>query len=134
MIPPSRAYLNTTFVTTSTAFSKITLDTISYDANGNFNLAQSRYICPRNGFYLVAAQAHQSQSNTGDRLLAVYRNGATASWGYRSPAPLSTPYALNLADILQCSAGDYLELMIYCSIGVQMGTGPNVSFLSVQPI
>lgn len=111
-----RAYRNAAF-TTGVGWNKIPLDTVSYDPSGNFQLANGRYICPVNGFYQVNASSASNAAASEGLITSIYKNGLEIARGSRTLTGAAGLYNLSASDILQCNAGDYIEMWVYDSIG-----------------
>ena len=110
----ARAYRNAAFSVAS-GWNKVPLDKTSFDAIGGFNLPSSRYVCPVSGLYHVDGNVTANTTAAGLFMVAVYKNGVQRSSGVGAPvAPASsTETNVNVSDIVQCNAGDYLELWFF---------------------
>ncbi len=93
---------------------KVPLDTTSFDPGSNISLANSRYVCPVAGYYQVEANVlANTTSGQGYGYLQIYKNGAAVSTDWISQTPTATGgVGTTTADIIQCNAGDYLELWV----------------------
>jgi hypothetical protein len=134
-LPPSRAYRNAALSITSGAWNKVPLDTISFDTNGYMDVTTNgRYNVPASGSYLVVANAALGAPSGQDAYVSVFKNGVEVSEA-SSPVP-SGGAAVEpvLTDIIQCNAGDYLELYVYCNGNNLYLGGSEVNYLSVVPL
>jgi hypothetical protein len=134
----ARAYRNAALTTTSGAWTKIPVDTVAFDASGGaMQAANGRYVCPTAGYYQVnfelAASAPASTDVTFQA--AVYRNGSLTGIGGADPrvAPNGT-VAVSGGDVIQCNAGDYLELWSFASGAWALSVGTYANYLSVSLI
>lgn len=115
---PARAYKNSTLALGG-GYNKITLDGLSFDPGGYFDVATNyRFNVPTSGTYLVAAQVEATfvSAASADLLSVVRHNGADASYGTRvstSSVYSSNAEASSLSDMISCAAGDYLELWAF---------------------
>lgn len=130
----ARAYRNAAFSVAS-GWNKVPLDKTSFDAIGGFNLPSSRYVCPVSGLYHVDGNVTANTTAAGLFMVAVYKNGVECSSGVGAPvAPASsTETNVNVSDIVQCNAGDYLELWSYSTAGsVPLYVASSNNFLAVS--
>lgn len=119
-----RAYRAGAFTLTANQWTKIPLDTVSFDPGNNFDIANSRYICPSAGLYTVFGQVDLTTTNAVTSYgVAVYRNGALATQSTgQSPNQVGIADAPVVADVLQCALGDVLELWAYDSWAAPLGS------------
>ena len=131
----ARAY-RAAALTPATGATKIPLDTASYDAGQNFSTANGRYVCPVGGFYQVNGGVTPGTIGTGNTgcQAMIYKNGVQVVQG--GGAPQSTGqgnWSYTVSDVLQCNAGDYLELWVYMAGNAQaLYINPTANFLSVS--
>lgn len=93
---------------------KIPLDTLSYDVSSNlWQAANNRFVCPLAGYYQVSGQVQSSAAPSIRGIVAIWKNGAEISRG--ADMTFGGYFGLNVADVIQCNAGDYLELYLYAS-------------------
>ena len=115
----ARAYLSTTQSIAHATFTKILFDAESYDPGGNFDTANSRFVAPVAGMYMVAAAARITDATlVADKNygLHIYVNGERVleTWQQASTATRLTIFTF---DIIQLNAGDYVEIYIYQDSG-----------------
>jgi hypothetical protein len=115
---PARAYRNAAFTSPGGAWTKLPLDTIGNDPGGNFSVANSRYTCPATGTYQVNGSFTMANQASGDQAgLAIYKSGAMVAIGDMAWSTSTTGgTGVNISDVIQCNAGDYLELWCYTSV------------------
>lgn len=118
---PARAYRTAAIASLPAGASKIPLDTLSFDPAGCFDVVTNhRYNVLAPGYYLVTCQvAGQFNTNTTSEFLCwLYKNGTAVSQGGRSSSTTATGGSgvvnSTLSDLVQCVAGDYLEL--WCNV------------------
>ena len=111
------------------SWTKVPLDTLVFDtANGMDVVTNGRYNCPVTGYYQVNINA---QSNSANTWVGIYKNGSPVpSWGSLAAAGPSN--ISNNADIVQCNAGDYLELWVNTGgSSLEVGNGIGNNYLAV---
>jgi hypothetical protein len=124
----ARAHRNASLSLTASAWNKIPIDTVDYDPNGYFDVATNhRYNVPAAGPYLVTVSASLGGST---QAAAIYKNGVAVSWNYQANSPVTH------ADIVQCNAGDYLELYIYSTTtSLSLGSPTSTTnYISITPL
>jgi len=130
----ARAYRNAAATLTSVGWQKIALDTVSSDAGGNFSVANNRYVCPATGQYQVTGMINTSVGATQLLGAAIYKNGVVDTQGSTLTTGASGQWEVTVATLVQCNAGDYLELWGYTSINspvTTIGTGAAITNMSV---
>ena len=103
------------------AWTKITLDTIDFDPNSNWDVVTNRrWTCPASGIYLVSFRfSVASLVNASNGLQAgVYKNGTLVI-----PGAEVYGYSSVGSDAIALVAGDYLELWGYQASGGAINTG-----------
>lgn len=128
----SRAYRAAALNTANNVWTKVALDTKSFDPSGSMDVVtNNRYVCPVAGYYHVAGQLNANATAAGQTSgVAVYKNGAL----YTSETAISQaagPINPVVSDIIQCNAGDTLELWALGSVVMALGVGSNANFLSI---
>jgi len=107
-----RAYRNGNY-SFATGTNKISLNAESYDSNGNFDSTTNfRYTAPVDGFYSFSGQIRLSASNGNAFGAVLFKNGAQISLGPVLVMAAAFDQGFNVTDILQLSAGDYIELYL----------------------
>jgi hypothetical protein len=129
----ARAYRNAALSLTASTWTKVPLDTTSFDPNGYMDVATNhRYNVPAAGPYLVVANAALTMAgNTA--YVAIYKNGVEVSQTSTVGASGAAVEPV-ITDIVQCNAGDYLELWVYSGATSLSTAGGLVNFLSVTPL
>lgn len=135
----ARAYLASTLGTTATTtWTKVALNTESYDVGANF--ASNKFTAPVNGYYLVSGTVRYAAC-TDDQsyYTGIYKNGAlythaVTSKGSAAEAAASTGPCCT--DIIYLDATDYVELYYYHTgattvdvVGSEAGTYLSVHLL-----
>lgn len=98
---------------------KINFDGEYFDTNSNFDSTTNyRYTVPVSGFYQVSGYVNVS-ANPGTFLLAcLYKNGSILSRGVQTNN--SAAGGVSYSDLIQLTAGDYIELFVFASNTVAM--------------
>jgi hypothetical protein len=112
---------------------KVTLTTEQFDVNGNFDTANSKYVAPIGGYYLVTAFLTDYLYNEiTDQDVYIYKNGSNfESKGMSIPAKMTTPFAM-ISTELYLAKGDYIELFVR-SVAAGGGTTTcNSAILTIQ--
>lgn len=118
----------------ASTWTKIGLQAIVFDTNGNFdNITNSRYTVPASGYYVFTGAYEVTQNPGEDYSIAVYKNGAEAKRGTRYRAGGSGVIAENqivTTPPIFLSAGDYVELFGYNGSGggKSVTAGANVTY------
>jgi hypothetical protein len=131
-VTAARAYRNAAFTTAGAGTAKVPLDTIGYDPGSNINTASNRYVCPATGTYHVDGQ-FSSAVTSGVAQAMIYKNGVLITPGISASAT-TNGLAASVTDLIQCNAGDYLELWTYTSAAIALYVGSQGNYLSVVQV
>lgn len=122
----------------SGAFVLMPYDTKQYDTASNVDIVtnKGRFTAPISGFYQINGLVN-SGTNAGTFLIiALYKNGSVLQRG--SQVQTTAASATTYSDVVQLSAGDYLEMFVFMSSAVAMdvstGTAPYFSGYLVSAI
>jgi hypothetical protein len=132
----ARAYRNAAFTPTANAWNKIAIDTVSYDTSGLVSTAQGRINISQAGYYQINAAIQQSVSATGSYTndsISIYKNGVAGSTLWNMPAVQSNN-GIAVADVVSCSAGDYLELYFYTTQATPLSSNTFLSVALLTPL
>jgi hypothetical protein len=133
-VTAAKAYRNAALATLSTTFAKVPLDAIVYDPGGNFSLANNRYVCPATGFYAISGACQADAPSANGINVAIYKNGGQQSQAGSVASGAYWPGVV-VSDVLQCNAGDYLELWVQVGgTGIGASVGANETYLSVVQV
>jgi len=129
----ARVYLASTLGTTvSSAWTKVALDTESYDVGGNF--ASNKFVAPVNGYYQISACIYYSNVVAAAKRFqaAVYKNGAQI-FASAAHSGLTAEISCILSDTVYLAATDYIEFYYFHSDAttVDVVGGANFTFLTV---
>ncbi len=123
--PAFSAYASASQSFTTATFTKITLDTETFDTNNNF--ASSRFTPTVAGYYQVNGIA-RIQTTSGTLIqVAIYKNGTNYTAGnLLNFAVGSNSNQITVSDLVYCNGStDYIELYGYSD-----GTSPSFNFNS----
>lgn len=127
-----RGYRNSAQNTASGSYTVILCDAEDYDTNNNFDIAtnKGRYTAPVSGFYQFNGAGGISASSGLTAVeVALFKNGVACSYGQISGNTASTGSVQStVSDMVQLSAGDYMELQIYCNATTAMVVGSAAAF------
>ena len=142
-----RAYMASGPTVTTTTWTLVPLDTISFDLGNNFTIG-STYKCtiPSSGYYHVNYQLTMYSAYMANFMTKIYTNGSSEnhkSAEYRYDALTGDAGLLNLTAASGVMAahfdsGDYIQLYGYIeertAIGSSFSTGSNKTFLNIYKI
>lgn len=127
-----------------TTFTKVILDTEGFDVGSDFDTANSRFVAPVSGYYIVTGSVEWVPNTVADGksvFVSIYVNG---SQYLKSRTPTMTgALAVNsyigssISSIVYCPAGQYIELYCYQATGAstadieRSGTHLSIHLLSV---
>jgi hypothetical protein len=130
----AKMYRNAAYSTiTPGAYVKMPLDAIAYDTSGLASIANGRINITQAGYYQVDCAVGATNGATSGLGAGVFRNGTSlfapgVSYGGAGQSYLNS----TITDIVQCNAGDSLEVWVYGAIaGISVGGGPSGVYLSV---
>ena len=133
----ARAYRNAAMsALTASTWTKVPLDTATINPSGYMDVVtNNRYNVANSGYYQVNAQAAVTDQTDAVFGLAIYKNGSviSESVGVGGGVSGGQPGG-DLSDIIQCNAGDYLELWIMCggTSKTPITGNPAATFMSVS--
>jgi hypothetical protein len=94
-----------------------------------------RYTCPVAGVYQAAGQIRLTGVAANQVVgVGIYKNGIKAAEGGAATAGQAGDEAVTVADLLNCNAGDYIELYIYCSAADNVVLSAADNYLAVAEI
>lgn len=115
----ARAFQSTIQSIPNATFTKLTIDTVSYDPNSNLDVVTNhRYTAPVTGYYRVTGSVLMASAATG-LIAKIYVNG--------SPVTASIQGTLLgglAADEIHLNAGDFVEVFVSQSSGAAVNTVP----------
>jgi microcystin-dependent protein len=120
--------------TTSGVWTKVPLDTVSFDTAAMASVGNGRITIQTAGIYQVDANILVNTSATGTYTTVaagIYKNGVQMSQNYSEPAIISLG-AATISDKFQCVAGDYFELYVLCSQATTLWQGVPANYLAVS--
>jgi hypothetical protein len=132
----ARAYRNAALTLTANGFTKIPVDTVTTDPGGNIDLANGRYVCPATGTYQISVVASVFSNAPGQQIQAAARkNSAYVAYGTTDTSTATNQTLTStVTDVVQCNAGDILELWAFCSAALAWNTGTLYGYLSVVQV
>lgn len=111
---------------------KVLVDTVAFDPNGNISLVNNDYTVPATGYYQVNGQVMfdvVAVAAANDyALAAVYVNGALLAYGNITPVVAGKYFGSQVAEILQLTLGDKVDLRCF-----QINSGAAATPLLVVP-
>jgi hypothetical protein len=114
--PAFSAYANTTTSISNTTWTKLTINSITFDTNSNYNTTLYRFLPTVAGYYQINGMA-QLNSTSVAYAIAIWKNGSQVSQGsgvgvsgLNGTANTSGVFYLN-------GSTDYVELYIYQTSG-----------------
>ena len=137
-----RAYKNATQSISDSTATAVTYAAESYDSDGfhDNSTNNSRFTVPtgKGGYYLCIAQNSYANAAGGSRATNLRINGTTYTTQSEIPGASSGRAAMTYAvDVLNLSAGDYVEVMAYQTSGGSLNLvndGTNISYFSMVKV
>lgn len=131
----ARATRDSTQSIDSGSFTKVQLNDETYDPGGNYdNATNYRFTAPVSGYYQCNAAIQLDNPNDGVVvILSLYKNGSEYSTT-RTVMGATTDASVNISDIIELAATDYVELFVFHAHGSARDIDPTGSgnFLSVH--
>jgi hypothetical protein len=113
--PAFSAYMNTQNITNTVSFPSVAA--VEFNIGGHYNSANGRFTVPINGSYLFTATVQLNGSVKNAPHTNFFKNGAAVNNGWLDFDGAS---ASSQSRILYLSAGDYVELVLYAGVTVQI--------------
>lgn len=115
-------------------WTKSTFDTVTTDANSEWDAANTRWVCQEDGVYAVYAIITFVAKATGVRSVNVYKNGAFNNGAYGSfysngSSSTTRPFTYSPLSLV---AGDYLEVYGYQLSGGDLQLTGATSYFAVH--
>jgi len=136
MMSKARAYRNANQSIAADTWTKIALNTETFDINSEFDTAVNyRFTAKEKGYYLVCGSL-QYQNVAVDKPIHIgfYKNGALYSNVRGFTATVGEDMGISLSDIIYLAVGNYVELYTYHYMGVNKNVmpGQDTTFLSIH--
>ncbi len=117
-------------------YTKIAIDTIEFDTESVVDITTYNRITPNlAGYYQVSGQIYVRGVRDGEEVFSgIYKNGARAAWGSRSPSGVYRANISLVTNLIYCNGiTDYLELWAYNSYSSELplSVGPYHNYLSI---
>ncbi len=117
-------------------FTKVALDSKTYDPNNNFDVVNNRYIVPVTGFYWFSGFVELGSTAVVNLHVTIFKNGTEWRRLFRGGSPNTGPNGASGSDIQLLMAGDYLELWCYHAasggVAVPLDTDATSSYLAIE--
>lgn len=138
--PPSaivnvaRAYRNAALSVSANTWTKVPLDTVSFDPQGNMDIVTNhRYNIPVAGWYQVEGQVTTGANGTnGYTYVGLRKNGTEFCQGQAFTQGGNANAAVS--DTVQCNAGDYIELYVYTDLTSLVVGNTGLNFLTATQV
>lgn len=121
-------YRNASQTVSAATATRVGFDTENFDTNGNFDstVSQGRYTAPVDGFYFFNGRVENNGNNI--LLTYLYKNGSEVRRGNQLVIATGLSGSV-VCDLLQLTAGDYVEVWVY-SDNTGINGGANKTFFS----
>ena len=134
-VPAFNAYGNTTVLTNSGTWTKITYNSVEvYDTHGYYDLANSRFQPLTAGYYQINASVTTSLSATGIVALMFKKNDVYYYYPVGIPNSSQGPTLSGSCIVYMNGSTDYFEIYAIQTSGSQMYIGSGNSYYSFQGI
>lgn len=126
-----RVYRASAQNTANNAVGKIQFDTENFDTNNNFDTTTNfRYTAPVSGFYQLNASAGVTSGGTVSGFISIYKNGSELTRGSRNTPQSSSAFACTISDLVQLTAGDYVEVFWFSNTTTSLDVGSSTVWFS----
>jgi len=118
---------------TASTFTKMTLASAT---GTNFNIANSRWVCPATGYYNVVARAAVLMGANARFFLTLYVNGAEYARGSDFSCDASGAGGGLVTETIYMTAGQYVETWCYANPGGTLvgNSGPQITSMTVYSV
>jgi hypothetical protein len=124
--PTFHAYLNSSQVISSATWTKVNLDTETFDTNSNF--ASSRFTPTVAGYYQINALITLSLTSTAVFTPFIYKNGSEFKFGGTATASSINFPRANISTLVYANGTtDYFEIFSGHSVGTSINTANSQS-------
>jgi hypothetical protein len=131
----ARAYMSGNQTIGDSAWTKVKLDTESYDGDSEFNTGTYRFTATTTGYYQVNATLKwESPAATVQYAIAIYKDNAVYSQN-NAVSVNTAVFSQSISDVVYLAAGSYVELFAIQTTGgndVIEGGALNKTFMSVH--
>jgi hypothetical protein len=129
--PTFNAYASATTSVPNTTWTKIAINTVTFDTNSNFNTSTYRFTPTVAGYYQINGMA-QLASTSQAYAIAIWKNGGAVSQASGIGASGLNGSANTSVVIYLNGSTDYVELYMYQTSGgsINANSGSNVTALS----
>lgn len=131
--PAFSAYLSSNQSVSNATYTKVQLNTESYDTNSNFdNTTNYRFTPTVAGYYLITGSIRISSTSPSTYVWAIYKNGANYAELNVATSPAQYDARTVTQIISMNGTTDYIELFGYCSgsSAQTFNAGSNETWLS----
>ena len=134
----ARAYRAAAFTLTAAAYTKIPIDTVTYDTSAAVSTANGRWVAPAAGYYSVQGQVdfNLNVAGGGATVALIYKNGAVITQGnaFGPSNAQSSEWGATVSDVVSLNAGDYLELWAYSTAALPLYVATTRNYLTVTRV
>lgn len=113
--PAFSAYLSTNQTPTNATYTKVQINTESYDTNGCFDTTLYRFTPTVAGYYQVQAACRISGTTPSTYVWAIYKNGSNIAELNIASTPATYDNRVVASLISMNGTTDYLEFYCYCA-------------------
>jgi len=127
-----RMTLGATQVISATTYTKVALDTLSFDYSGCVDIANSQFTASAAGIYEFACAVHSTDATSQTRQSVLFKNGSSLIVLHRATSASENIVATSSGPIL-LAAGDIIDLRCYFGTGQTIPISPS-TFLAGRRI
>lgn len=129
------AYISSNQSYTGGTYTKVDFNSESFDHREEFSLTTDNYHCTADGIYLVTAAVEATFSAATDNVfLMIYEGGSLVRTGALTASAYTgfVHYArAEVTGILNCSAGDVIDIRFHAAAAATLQSGSNISYISI---
>lgn len=127
-----RAYRNAAF-NIGSSVAKLSLDAEDFDLGNDFDVANSRFVAPVTGYYMISCQLRVTNIGDGNACnVMIYVNGSVHALGGATGASAGEDPTISTTSLAYVVAGQYIEMYTDGSTTLTGNPGPSVTFMSIH--
>lgn len=119
----------------ASVYTKILLETVKFDPDSCFDVANNRIIIPNTGCYFITgAIAYTPTADSHNWYILLYKNGVVFTQGYIFYRYIGSKVIVLAGDIIEVNKDDYIELYALTDLTSDIITGDGFTYLALHSL